>query len=132
MKYCNIKVIAGTTVPAIRPIVEEALKTEGFGVLTEIDIQATMKKKLDKDYLPHIILGACNPAYADNVLSIDPNISTMLPCNVTIRELANGEIEIATIDPLAAMGAVGNKALEVFAKEVNDKLLRVLNAVKIN
>jgi len=132
MNYCNTKVFAGTTVTAIRPIVEDALKTEGFGVLTEIDIQATMKKKLDKDYLPHIILGACNPVYADKVLSVDPNISTMLPCNVTIRELESGEIEIAAIDPLAAMGAVGNKALEVFANEVNEKLLRVLNSIKIH
>ena len=120
MNYCNKKVISGTTVAAIRPIVEDALKTEGFGVLTEIDIQATMKKKLDKDYLPHLILGACNPGYADKVLSIDPNISTMLPCNVTIRELETGEIEIAAIDPSVAMGGVGNQALEVHAKEVND------------
>jgi uncharacterized protein (DUF302 family) len=132
MNYCNTKVIPGTSVAAIRPIVEDALKTEGFGVLTEIDIQATMKKKLDKNYLPHLILGACNPGYADKVLSIDPNISTMLPCNVTIRELETGEIEIAAIDPSVAMSGVGNQALEVHAKEVNEKLQRVLNKIKIN
>ncbi|HRP61059.1 MAG TPA: DUF302 domain-containing protein, partial [Vicingus sp.] len=97
-----------------------------FGVLTEIDIQATMKKKLDKDYLPHVILGACNPVYADKVLSIEPTISTMLPCNVTLRQLPNGDVEIAIIDPLAAMGAVGNSDLEVHAKEVNEKLERAL------
>ncbi|MFZ1749797.1 MAG: DUF302 domain-containing protein [Saprospiraceae bacterium] len=131
MNFCNTIKIAGTTVTAIRPVVEAALKAEGFGVLTEIDIQATMKKKLDKEYLPHIILGACNPVYADKVLSIDPSISTMLPCNVTIRELETGEVEIAAIDPSVAMGAVGNKDLEVYAQDVNVKLKCVLNSVRI-
>jgi uncharacterized protein (DUF302 family) len=129
MKYFNSKTFSGTTVEAIRPRVEEALKAEGFGVLTEIDIQATMKKKLDKDYLPHIILGACNPSYADKVLSIDPNISTMLPCNVTIRQLESGEVEVAAIDPLAAMNVTGNEKIEVYAKEVNENLQRVLNSI---
>lgn len=129
MNYFNAKKIKGTSVEAIRPKVEEALKAEGFGVLTEIDIQATMKKKLDKDYLPHLILGACNPVYADKVLSLDPNISTMLPCNVTIRQLESGEIEIAAINPHAAMGALGNTQLEVYAKEVNEKLQKVLSAI---
>lgn len=126
MKYYHAKTIKATTIEAIRPKVEEELKKEGFGVLTEIDIQATMKKKLDKDYLPHVILGACNPVYADKVLSIEPTISTMLPCNVTLRQLPNGDVEIAIIDPLAAMGAIGNSALEVHAKEVNEKLERAL------
>lgn len=76
--------------------------------------------------MPHVILGACNPVYADKVLSLEPTISTMLPCNVTLRQLQNGDLEIAIIDPFAAMGAVGNSALEVHAKEVNDKLIRVL------
>lgn len=126
MKYYHAKTIKATTIEAIRPKVEEELKKEGFGVLTEIDIQATMKKKLDKNYLPHVILGACNPVYADKVLSIEPTISTMLPCNVTLRQLPNGDVEIAIIDPLAAMGAVGNSDLEVHAKEVNEKLERAL------
>lgn len=126
MKYYHSKIINGTTIEKIRQKVEEELKKEGFGVLTEIDIQATMKKKLDKDYLPHVILGACNPVYADKVLSIEPSISTMLPCNVTLRDLGNNNVEVAIIDPLAAMGAVGNSALEVHAEEVNDKLVSVL------
>lgn len=126
MKYYNTKIVKGTTIEVIRPKIEEELKKEGFGVLTEIDIQATMKKKLNKDYLPHLILGACNPVYADKVLSIEPTISTMLPCNVTLRQLENGDIEIAAIDPSVAMGAVGNSALEQHAKEVNEKLQRVL------
>ena len=128
MKYYNSKIISGTTVAAIRPKVEEELKKEGFGVLTEIDIQATMKNKLDKDYLPHLILGACNPVYADKVISIEPNISTLLPCNVTLRELANGDVEIAIVDPFA-MDTVGNADLDTAAKAVQEKLMNVLNNI---
>jgi uncharacterized protein (DUF302 family) len=126
MKYYNSKTIANTTLATIRPKVVEELKKEGFGVLTEIDLKATMKNKLNKDYLPHVILGACNPGYADKVLSIEPTISTMLPCNVTIRELGNGDVEIAIIDPSAAMSAVGNSELEEAANEVQNKLMKVL------
>lgn len=129
MKYYNSKIIIGTTIAAIRPRVEAALKKEGFGVLTEIDVQATMKEKLDEDYLPHLILGACSPVYAHKVMRIEPTISTMLPCNVTLRELANGAVEIAIIDPSVAMGAVGNAALKTLAKEVQEKLMNVLNNI---
>lgn len=129
MKYYHSKKIGGISMKDLRTKVEEALKAEGFGILTEIDIQATMKKKLDKDYLPHLILGACNPVYADKVLSIDPRVSTMLPCNITLRELETSEIEVAAIDPLAAMGAVENPEIELHAKEVNEKLIRVLERI---
>lgn len=129
MKYYNSKIINGTTITALRPMIEEELKKESFGVLTEIDIQATMKKKLNKDYLPHVILGACNPVYADKVLSIEPTISTMLPCNVTLRELGNGNVEVAVINPSAAMGAVGNPKLDIHAKEVQEKLMNFLNSL---
>jgi uncharacterized protein (DUF302 family) len=126
MNYYNSKNITGTTVTAIRSKVEDALKAEGFGVLTEIDIQATMKKKLDKDYLPHLILGACNPVFADKVLSVDQHISLMLPCNVTIRQVENNEVEVAIINPLEAMKVIGNSIIENYANEVNEKLNRVL------
>lgn len=129
MKYYNSKTIGGTTIAAIRPKVEAELKKEGFGVLTEIDIQATMKAKLDKDYLPHVILGACNPVYADIVLSIEPTVSTMLPCNVTLRELPSGDVEIAMIAPSVAMIAIGNNDLTKAANEVEEKLLNVLNNI---
>lgn len=129
MNYYQSKTIKGTTIEALRPAVEAALKGEGFGVLTEIDIQATMKKKLDKDYLPHVILGACNPVYADKVLSLEPTISTMLPCNVTLRDLGNGDVQVATIDPVAAMGAVGKPELLAFAEEVQSKLRKVLQNI---
>jgi len=126
MEYYNTRKISGTSFNEIRTRLETALKKEGFGVLTEIDIQATMKKKLDKDYLPHLILGACNPVYADKVLSIDPNISTLLPCNVTIREIENGDIVVSTINPEAAMSAINNPAIEKIAREIQEKLLSVL------
>ncbi len=129
MNYFNSKSITGTTVPAIRSKVEDALKIEGFGVLTEIDIQSTMKNKLDKDYLPHLILGACNPVFADKVLSVDQHISLMLPCNVTIRQVENGDVEVAIINPLEAMKVVDNPIIEDFAKEVNEKLNRVLENI---
>lgn len=129
MEYFNSKIIAGSTMTATRSKVEEALKEEGFGVLTEIDIQATMKKKLDKEYLPHLILGACNPVFADKVLSVDQHISLMLPCNVTIRELEDETIEVAVINPLEAMKAIRNPSIEEYAEEVNEKLNRVLTQV---
>lgn len=129
MKYFNSKNIKGTTVADIRAKVEEALKTEGFGVLTEIDIQATMKKKLDKDYLPHLILGVCNPVFADKVLSVDQHISLMLPCNVTIRALENEEIEVAMINPLEVMKAINNPIIEEYAKDVSEKLNRALGNI---
>ncbi len=129
MKYYNSKIIAGTTLAAIRPKVVTELKKEGFGVLTEIDLQATMKSKLNKDYLPHVILGACNPVYADKVLSIEPTVSTLLPCNVTIRELANGDVEVAMIAPLVAMSGIGNNELAQAATEVEEKLRTALNNI---
>lgn len=127
MEYYNSRKISGLSFDEIRTLVEAALKIEGFGVLTEIDIQATMKKKLDKDYLPHLILGACNPVYADKVLTLDPNISTLLPCNVTIREIENGDIIVSTINPEAAMSSIGNPEIEKSAIEIQEKLMRALN-----
>ncbi|HQW11549.1 MAG TPA: DUF302 domain-containing protein [Saprospiraceae bacterium] len=129
MKYYNSKTIKGTTIAAIRSKVEAELKKEGFGILTEIDLQATMKNKLNKDYLPHVILGACNPVYADKVLSLEPTISTMLPCNVTLRELESGDVEVAMIAPSVAMGAIGNSELEQAAIDVEAKLSNVLNNI---
>ncbi|HQW56943.1 MAG TPA: DUF302 domain-containing protein [Saprospiraceae bacterium] len=129
MKYYNSKTIKGTTIAAIRSKVEAELKKEGFGILTEIDLQATMKNKLNKDYLPHVILGACNPVYADKVLSLEPTISTMLPCNVTLRELESGDVEVAMIAPSVAMGAIGNSELEQAAIDVEAKLSNVLKNI---
>ena len=106
--------------------VTEELKKEGFGVLTEIDIQATLKKKLDVDFRPYKILGACNPPFAHKALSAEPHIGLYLPCNVIVQDAGNGKTEVAAVDPLVAMSRVGNPALEPVAKEVQAKLQRVI------
>ncbi|EPR66859.1 hypothetical protein ADICYQ_4120 [Cyclobacterium qasimii M12-11B] len=124
------KTLEAQSFSGVKEKVTAALKEQGFGVLTEIDIQATMKKKLDKDYLPTVILGACNPGFADKVLTIDPNMSAMLPCNVTIRELENGKIEVSAIDPEAAMVPVGKEEIKPLAKEVKEKLAKAIEAIK--
>jgi uncharacterized protein (DUF302 family) len=129
MNYYHSKKIEGKSFEKVRDAVEVSLKDNGFGILTEIDFKATMKKKLDKDYLPHVILGACNPTYADKVVSIEPHISTMLPCNVTIREMESGAIEVSAIDPAATMAVVENEELVQHAKEVNEMLKKVLEAI---
>jgi uncharacterized protein (DUF302 family) len=110
--------------------VTQALKTEGFGVLTEIDVKATMKKKLDVDFRNYRILGACNPPYAFQALSKEDKIGTMLPCNVIVQELENGRVEVAAVDPLRSMQAVENAELEGIATEIRDKLKRVIEALK--
>jgi|TARA_R110002096_G_scaffold68790_7_gene165704 uncharacterized protein (DUF302 family) len=130
MKYYMNKTLEAQSFSGVKEKVTAALKEQGFGVLTEIDIQATMKKKLDKDYLPTLILGACNPGFADKVLTIDPNMSAMLPCNVTIRELENGKIEVSAIDPEAAMVPVGKEEIKPLAKEVKEKLAKAIEAIK--
>jgi len=129
MSYHISKTLPKQDFLAVKEKIVEALKSEGFGVLTEIDVQATMKKKLDKDYRPFLILGACNPVYADKVLTIDPHISALLPCNVTLRELETGEIEVSAVDPVAAMGSLGNEAIEPLARDVQQKLEKVIGKI---
>jgi len=107
----------------------EALKVEGFGVLTDIDIAATLKQKLGVDFRKYRILGACNPPLALRALSCEDKIGVMLPCNVIVQELAHGGAELVAIDPRAAMQRVGNPALAAVAEEVAERLARVLQAV---
>ena len=102
--------------------VTAALKERGFGVLTTIDIQATMKAKLGVDFRPYTILGACNPSFAHKALSAEDKIGTMLPCNVIVQELTPGEVEVAAVDPVASMQGVENAALAPIAGEVRDRL----------
>lgn len=106
--------------------VTDALKDEGFGVLTDIDVKATMKKKLDLDFRNYRILGACNPPFAHKALEIEDKIGTMLPCNVIVQDLGEGQVEVAAIDPLASMQAVENPGLKEIAAAVRDKLARVV------
>lgn len=129
MSYFQSKQISAASIQTVRNRVEELLKKEGFGVLTEIDIQATMKKKLDKDYAPFLILGACNPVFADKVLQIDPQIATLLPCNVVIREIEPQKYDVSVMDPSTAMGVVNNPEIEKFASEVREKLMNVLEGL---
>jgi len=106
--------------------VTEELKKEGFGVLTEIDMQATLKKKLDVDFRQYKILGACNPPFAYKALQAEQNIGLLLPCNVIVQDAGNGKTEIAAIDPLVSMSKVENPALEPVAMEIKAKLQRVI------
>ncbi|NOZ75045.1 MAG: DUF302 domain-containing protein [FCB group bacterium] len=109
--------------------VTEALKKEGFGILTEIDVKATLKKKLDVDVAPYRILGACNPPYAYQALQAEPLIGTMLPCNVVVRELDSGAIEVAAVDPMASMQAVENPTLGEVAATIREKLENIVAAL---
>jgi uncharacterized protein (DUF302 family) len=106
--------------------VTEELKKEGFGILTEIDVKATLKKKLDVDSSNYRILGACNAPFAYRALQAEPRIGTMLPCNVIVRELDDGKIEVAAVDPLASMQAIQNKELQAIAEEIQLKLKKVI------
>ena len=106
-----------------------ALQHEGFGVLTDIDVKATMKKKLDVDFRRYRILGACNPPLAHQALQVEDKIGTMLPCNVVVQELEGGRIEVSAVDPVASMQAVGNPALLDIAHTVQTKLKAVISAL---
>ena len=106
--------------------VTEALKTEGFGILTEIDVSATLKKKIGVDYPAYRILGACNPALAHESLQLENKVGTMLPCNVVVRDAGNGQIEVAAVDPVASMQAIDNPALKQAASIVRAKLEKVI------
>jgi uncharacterized protein (DUF302 family) len=109
--------------------VTEALKVEGFGVLTEIDVQATLKEKLDVDFRPYRILGACNPPFAYRALQAERNVGLLLPCNVIVQEVSPELTEIAVIDPVASMGAVENAELAQIAQDVQGKLERVIQSL---
>ena len=109
--------------------VTDALATEGFGVLTEIDVQATLAAKLGVQFRPYRILGACNPAFAHEALGLEERIGLMLPCNVIVQETPAGAIEVAAIDPTASMRAVDNPALGDIGAEVRAKLARVIERV---
>jgi uncharacterized protein (DUF302 family) len=104
----------------------DALKKEGFGVLTEIDVKETLKKKLGVDFPRYRILGACNPALAYEVLKLENKVGTMLPCNVVVRDAGNGQTEVAAIDPVASMQAIDNPELKRAAQQVRAKLERVV------
>ena len=125
MEYYFSKTITGNFADAIQKVTE-ALKAEGFGILTEIDIKATLKKKLDVDFYNYKILGACNPPFAYKALLAEDKIGTMLPCNVIVQEKIPGQVEVSAVDPAASMQAIENKALAGIAVEIKGMLQKVI------
>jgi uncharacterized protein (DUF302 family) len=118
------------TVAGVRPAVEAALKAEGFGILTEIDVQATMKAKLGVDRAPYVILGACNPPLAHRALEADPSVGALLPCNVVLREDGADTI-VEAMDPMAALGIVDAPGIRPVAEEAKARLERAIAALEM-
>ncbi len=129
MKPFGIHTTVASSFEEARTKVTEALKTEGFGVLTEIDVQATLKKKLDVDFRRYTILGACNPTFAHRALQTSLDIGLLLPCNVVVYEEDGGRVHVAAVDPLETIAAHGEPQLQAVARDVHDKLNRVIARV---
>ncbi|MCH7826766.1 MAG: DUF302 domain-containing protein [Bacteroidetes bacterium] len=126
MSYYFNKIVEQNFEDAIEKVTEE-LQKEGFGILTEIDVKATLKKKLDVDFRKYKILGACNPGFAHKALLSENKIGTMLPCNVVVQENDEGKVEVSAVDPMASMQAVENSDLKNIATEIRAKLKNVIN-----
>jgi len=126
MSYYFSKIINEDFDKAVEKVTAK-LKEEGFGVLTEIDVKATLKKKLDVDFKKYKILGACNPPLAYQALQAEDKIGIMLPCNVIVEENSDGKVEVSAVDPIASMQAVENDSLGSVAVEVRDKLKKVID-----
>lgn len=125
MAYYNSKIVNYTFEDSIAKVTDE-LKKEGFGILTEIDVQETLKKKLDVEFRRYKILGACNPPNAYKALQAEENIGVLLPCNVIVQEKEDGKVQVSAVNPMESMQAVKNDALGEVALEVTEKLKRVL------
>ena len=125
MEYYFSTTIKGSFDDAVQKVTE-ALKTEGFGILTEIDIKSTLKKKLNVDFYNYKILGACNPPFAYKALQTEDKIGTMLPCNVIVQEKVLGQVEVSAVDPAASMLSIENNDLREIANEIRVKLQSVI------
>lgn len=125
MKYFLAKTVSKTYEDALAAVTE-ALKGEGFGVLTEIDVRETLKKKLDIDFPKYKILGACNPPLAHRALTAENQIGVLLPCNVVVQEHKDGRVEVSAMDPVGAMAMIGNTELDSIAADVRGRIERVL------
>jgi uncharacterized protein (DUF302 family) len=128
--YALTTTLSGVSWSDAVPLVRRALAVEGFGVLTEIDIKATLKAKLDADVRDYIILGACNPKLAHRALAAEPGIGVLLPCNVVVTTNGVGDVVVAAVDPVAMFSIVGRPDIEPIAQEVRSKLERVLEALE--
>ncbi|WP_339806777.1 DUF302 domain-containing protein [uncultured Marinobacter sp.] len=128
MSYTLNRIIKDADFEEVDQRTRKALADHSFGVLTEIDVKATMKKKLDKDMPAYLILGACNPGMAWEAIGLEPRVGAMLPCNVILREVAEG-IEVSAVDPVASMIAIDNDELKQVAGKVRDSLAEVIQAI---
>ncbi|NMT62101.1 DUF302 domain-containing protein [Marinobacter orientalis] len=128
MSYTIDRIIKDESFDNVDKKTRQTLADHGFGVLTEIDVKATMKKKLDKDMSAYLILGACNPAMAWEAIGIEPRVGAMLPCNVILREVPEG-VEVSAIDPVVSMTAIDNDELKQVAGKVRDMLSEVVQAI---
>lgn len=128
MSYTINRMITGADIADVDARTREALAAHGFGILTEIDVQATMKKKLDAVMPAYLILGACNPKMAHQAIGIEPRVGAMLPCNVILREVEGG-VEVSAIDPVASMQAIDNAELTTVAGHVRDLLAKAVAAI---
>lgn len=128
MSYYFTKTVSQSFGETIAAVVD-GLKEEGFGIITEIDVQETLKKKLNVDLRKYRILGACNPALAYQALQAEDNVGLLLPCNVIVQEKAEGQVEVSAIDPVETMRAVNNPALADVAQQVQTKLKQVIDRV---
>ncbi|PJE27878.1 Uncharacterized conserved protein, DUF302 family [Pseudooceanicola antarcticus] len=127
MSYTHDRLLSDVTLAEADQRVRAALAEVGFGVLTEIDVKATMKKKIDEDMAGYTILGACNPKLAFQAIGAEPRVGVMLPCNVILREVEGG-VEVSAIDPVASMQAIDNDELQAVAGSVRDMLARAVEA----
>jgi uncharacterized protein (DUF302 family) len=128
MSYYIARTVSGPFEAVVADVVER-LKAQGFGVLSDIDVQATLKAKLGADMPPYRILGACNPSFAHQALQIEDKLGVLLPCNVIVRETADRQVEVASVDPVVSMERTGNAALASTADEVRRRLASAIEAV---
>ncbi len=126
MLYTIDRIFQASSFEAIVERARTALQDQGFGVLTEIDVKATMKKKIDEDMNDYLILGACNPKLAFGALGVEPKVGSMLPCNVIVRSLDNGDVEVSAVDPQASMASIDNAELLQVAGKVKGMLQTVV------
>ncbi len=129
MNYCFSNVLKDKSFDEAIDAVTAELKKEGFGILNEIDLQATLKNKIDLDFKKYKILGACNPHFAHKALLAEDKIGLFLPCNVIVEEHENGDVEVSAIDPMASMSSVKNEALVELAADVQAKLKKVIESL---
>ncbi|MEP2982229.1 MAG: DUF302 domain-containing protein [Sulfitobacter sp.] len=128
MGYTINRTLEGVSFEEADQRTREALSAKGFGVLTEIDVKATMKKKIDAEMDPYVILGACNPKMAWEAIGIEPRVGAMLPCNVILRKVGAG-VEVSAVDPVASMSAIDNDDLHAVAGQVRDLLKDAIEAI---